>query len=52
MGVKQTVREIREFEKSKFVKFGLDYKRLLKQIKRTGKKVRIMGKFVKSGTNA
>ena len=33
MGLKQTVQKIGEFEKSKFVKSGLDHKRLLKQNK-------------------
>ena len=48
MGLKQTVKKIGEFGKSKFVKPGLYYKRLLKQISRTKKKVQIMEEFKKS----
>ena len=56
--LKQTVRKMGEFEKLKFVKSGLDYKRLLRQTKRSGKKsnkisnqinYRIIAEFEKSG---
>ena len=39
MKLKQTVRKIEQFEKSKFLKRRLYYKRLLRQIKRTGKNI-------------
>ena len=49
MALKQTVWKIRDFEKQKFVTFGLDYKGLLTQIKGTAKKFRTIGKFEKCG---
>lgn len=49
MALKQTIRKIWEFKNLKFVKPRLDYNCLLKQNKRTGKKVRTKREFEKSG---